>query len=51
MDYYITKYQGKMMESMTPFFQSLLGGMQRLEQQARQEQEEEARNVLSEGGG
>ena len=24
MDYYITKYQGKMMESMTPLFQTML---------------------------
>ena len=50
MDFYITKYQGKMMESMTPLFQSMLGGMQRLEQQEKDEQEEEARKVLSEGG-
>ena len=50
MDFYITKYQGKMMESMTPLFQSMLAGMQRLEQQEREEQEEEARQVLSEGG-
>eukprot|EP00959_Pyramimonas_sp_CCMP1952_P177673 3713684-Pyramimonas_sp.AAC.1 len=50
MDFYIAKYQGKMMESMTPLFQSMLGGMQRLEQQEREEQEEEARKVLSDGG-
>ena len=50
MDFYITKYQGKMMESVTPPFHSKLGGMQRLEQQEREEQEEEARKVLSEGG-
>ena len=50
MDFYITKYQGKMMESMTPRFQSMLGGMQRLEQQEREEQEEEARKLLYEGG-
>ena len=50
MDFYITKYQGKMMESMTPLFQSMLSGMQRLEQQEREEQEEEARKALSEGG-
>ena len=50
MDFYITKYQGKMMESMTPLFQSMLGGMQRLEQQEREEQEEQARKVLSEAG-
>ena len=41
MDFYITKYQGKMMESMTPLFQSMLGGMQRLEQQEKEDQEEE----------
>ena len=48
MDFYITKYQRKMMESMTPLFQSMLGGMQRLEQQEREEQEEEARKLLNE---
>ena len=48
MDFYITKYQGKMMESLTPLFQSMLGGMQRLEQQEKEEQEEEARKRLSE---
>ena len=49
MDFYITKYQGKMMESLTPLFQSMLGGMQRLEQQEREEKEkEEARELLSE---
>ena len=48
MNFYITKYQGKMMESLTPLFHSMLGGMQRLEQQEREEQEEEARKLLSE---
>ena len=38
------------MESVTPPFHSKLGGMQRLEQQEREKQEEEARKVLSEGG-
>ena len=33
MDFYITKYQGKMMEALTPLFQTMLGGIQRLEQQ------------------
>ena len=50
MDFYITEYQGKMMESKTPLFHSMLGGMRRLEQQEREEQEEEACKVLSEGG-
>ncbi len=50
MDFYITKYQGKMMESMTPLFQAMLGGMHRLEQQEKEEQEEEARRALAEGG-
>ena len=50
MDVYNTQYQGNMMESMAPFFQSMLGGMQRLEQQEREEQEEQARKVLSEAG-
>eukprot|EP00959_Pyramimonas_sp_CCMP1952_P047807 998110-Pyramimonas_sp.AAC.1 len=38
------------MESMTPLFQSMLGGMQRLEQQEKEEQEQETREVLREGG-
>ena len=45
MDFYITKYQGKMVESMAPLFQSILGGMQRFEPQERAEQEEEAPKV------
>ena len=40
MDFYITKYQGKMMEALTPLFQTMLGGIQRLEQQEIQEDEE-----------
>ncbi len=48
MDFYITKYQGKMMESMTPLFQAMLGGMHRLEQQEKEEQEEETRRALAE---
>ena len=50
MDFYITKYQGKMLDSMAPFFQLALAGMQRLEQQEREEQEEEASKLLKEGG-
>ena len=37
-DFYITKYQGKPMESLTPMFQAMQGGIRRLE---LQEQEEE----------
>ena len=37
MDFYITKYQGKMMESLTPLFQTMTTGMQRLEQQEKEE--------------
>ena len=40
-DFYITRYQGKMMESLTPLFQSMLGGMRRLEEQEKEEKEEE----------
>ena len=39
MDFYITKYQGKAMESLTPLFKCMTDGVHRLE---RQEQEEEA---------
>ena len=47
-DFYITRYQGKMMESLTPLFQSMLGGMRRLEEQEKEEkEEEEARKQLS----
>ena len=38
MDFYITKYQGKPMESLTPLFKSMTAGVHRLE---RQEAEEE----------
>ena len=48
MDFYITKYLGKRMESMAPLFQAMLGGRQRLEQQEKAEQEEEARQLLHE---
>ena len=40
MDFYITKYQGKMMESLTPLFQNMNTGIQRLEQQEKQEAEQ-----------
>ena len=40
MDFYITKYQGKMMEALTPLFQTMLGDIQRLQQQEQQEDEE-----------
>ena len=40
MDFYITKYQGKMMESLTPLFQTMTSGIHRLEEQERQEEEE-----------
>jgi hypothetical protein len=33
MDYYITKYQGKMMQSITPLFQAMTQGIRKLEQQ------------------
>ena len=39
MDFYITKYQGKPMESLTPLFRSMTDGVHRLE---RQEEQEEA---------
>jgi hypothetical protein len=39
MDFYITKYQGKMMESLTPLFQTMATGVQRLEQQEKEEAE------------
>jgi len=37
MDFYITKYQGKMMESLTPLFQTMTSGIHRLEQQEKEE--------------
>ena len=33
MDFYITKYQGKPMESLTPLFMAMTSGIHRLEQQ------------------
>ena len=37
MDFYITKYQGKPMESLTPLFRSMTDGVHRLERQEEQE--------------
>ena len=37
MDFYITKYQGKMMESLTPLFQTMTSGIHRLELQEKAE--------------
>ena len=31
-DFYITKYQGKMMEALTPLFQTMVSGIHRLEE-------------------
>ena len=39
MDFYITKYQGKMMESLTPLFLTMATGIHRLEQQEKEEAE------------
>ena len=36
MDYYITKYQGKMMQSMTPLFTAMTQGIRKLEEQEKQ---------------
>ena len=36
MDYYITKYQGKMMQSMTPLFAAMAQGIRKLEEQEEQ---------------
>ena len=38
MDYYITKYQGKMMQSMTPLFSAMTQGIRKLEEQEKQAQ-------------
>ena len=38
MDFYINKYQGKLMESMTPFFQCMTDGVMRLQAQEQEEQ-------------
>jgi hypothetical protein len=39
MDFDITKYQGEMMESLTPLFQTMTSGIHRLEQQEKEETE------------
>ena len=36
MDFYITKYQGKMMQSMTPLFAAMTQGIRKLEEQEKQ---------------
>ena len=53
MDFYITKYQGKPMESLTPLFLAMLSGIHRLEQQEEQEQAdaEVERQALEDNGG
>ena len=40
MDFYMTKYQGKPMEALTPLFQSMLRGVHRLTEQERDEKAE-----------
>ena len=39
MDYYITKYQGKMMQSMTPLFAAMTEGIRKLEEQENQREQ------------
>ena len=41
-DFYITKYQGKPMESLTPLFQCMTDGVMRLERQEQKEEQEKA---------
>ena len=52
MDYYITKYQSKMMEALAPLFKSLLPGIQRLaaEQEEEEAAEKEKQRRAEEGG-
>ena len=38
-DYYITKYQGKMMQTITPLFAAMTQGIRKLEEQERQAQQ------------
>ena len=40
MDFYMTKYQGKQMEALTPPFRSMTGGVHRLEEQEREEEQQ-----------
>ena len=42
MDFYITKYQGKPMESLTPLFMAMTDGIHRLEQQEQEEEQKAA---------
>ena len=52
MDFYITKYQGKPMESLTPLFKCLTDGVHRLECQEAEEEaaaEEQARISAADG--
>ena len=52
MDFYITKYQGKPMESLTPLFRCMTQGIHRLECQEAEEEkaaQEKERNEVSEG--
>ena len=51
MDFYITKYQGKPMESLTPLFKCLTEGVHRLECQEAEEEaaEEQARISAADG--
>ena len=39
MDFYITKYQGKMMQSLTPLFVSMTKGVRKLEEQENEAQD------------
>ncbi len=52
MDFYITKYQGKMVQSIAPLFQALVPGIRRLEEEdnAREELTAEARKQAEEAG-
>ena len=52
MDFYITKYQGKSMESLTPLFKSMTQGIHRLECQEAEEEkaaEEKQKSELPDG--
>jgi len=52
MDFYITKYQGKSMESLTPLFKCLTQGIHRLECQEAEEKkaaEEQKKSALADG--
>ena len=40
MGYYITKYQGKMMQSMTPLFAAMTHGIRKLEEQEKQAEQQ-----------